>query len=185
MWRTLALAGLVLLAACAGRAPWPGDAPAPATAPPGAGAMPPPEPREFRAAWVATVANIDWPSQPGLPTDVQRAEATAMLDRAAAIGLNALILQVRPAGDALYPSALEPWSEYLTGAQGRAPVPAWDPLAWWVQEARARGLELHVWLNPYRARHSSAKTPLVAPHLAARQPALARRYGDLLWIDPG
>ncbi len=108
-----------------------------------------------------------------------------MLDRAAAIGLNALILQVRPAGDALYPSALEPWSEYLTGAQGRAPVPAWDPLAWWVQEARARGLELHVWLNPYRARHSSAKTPLVAPHLAVRQPALARRYGDLLWIDPG
>ena len=175
----------MLLVACAGQAPWPGDAPAPAAAPPAAGAMPPPEPREFRAAWVATVANIDWPSQPGLPAEAQRAEATAMLDRAAAIGLNALILQVRPAGDALYPSALEPWSEYLTGAQGRAPVPAWDPLAWWVQEARARGLELHVWFNPYRARHSSAKTPLVAPHLAVRQPALARRYGDQLWIDPG
>jgi len=147
--------------------------------------MPPPEPREFRAAWVATVANIDWPSQPGLAPDAQRAEAAALLDRAAAIGLNALILQVRPAGDAFYPSALEPWSEYLTGAQGRAPVPAWDPLAWWVREAQARGIELHVWLNPYRARHSAARSPLVAPHLAARQPNLARRYGDQLWIDPG
>ena len=186
--RTLAAAALSLLAACAGIAPPPPAVEpvgAPADAAPPTAGMPPPEPREFRAAWVATVANIDWPSQPGLPAATQRLEATALLDRAAAIGLNALILQVRPAADAIYPSTLEPWSEYLTGAQGRAPVPSWDPLAWWVREAQARGLELHVWLNPYRARHSTAKTPLAAPHLAQRQPALARRYGDQLWLDPG
>jgi uncharacterized lipoprotein YddW (UPF0748 family) len=160
----------------------PAPAPAPVAVP---GDLPPPAPREFRAAWVVTVSNIDWPSKPGLGAEAQRAEATALLDRARALGLNALILQVRPAGDALYASALEPWSEALSGEQGRAPVPAWDPLAWWVQEAHARGLELHAWFNPYRARPSTARSPLAAPHLALRQPALARRYGDQLWFDPG
>ena len=147
--------------------------------------MPPPEPREFRAAWVATVANIDWPSAPGLSTEQQRREALALLDKAQAVGLNALVFQVRPAGDALYPSALEPWSEFLTGAQGRAPEPAWDPLAFWVREAHLRGLELHVWFNPYRARAAAAKTPLVAPHLGVVRPELVKRYGDQLWMDPG
>ena len=165
-------------------------APAPALKPALAGAeLPPPAPREFRAAWVATVANIDWPSRPGLSAQLQRSEALALLDRAQALGLNAIILQVRPAGDALYPSALEPWSEYLSGAQGRAPwlagEAAYDPLAFWIKEAHRRAIELHVWFNPYRARHSTAKTPLVAPHLALTQPALARRVGDQLWIDPG
>jgi uncharacterized lipoprotein YddW (UPF0748 family) len=150
---------------------------------------PPPAPREFRAAWVASVANIDWPSRPGLSAEAQRAEALAMLERARAVGLNALILQVRPAGDALYASTLEPWSEVLSGEQGRAPwkvgEAAWDPLAFWVREAHRRGLELHAWFNPYRARHSSAGTPLVAPHLAVRRPELVKRYGDMLWMDPG
>ena len=147
--------------------------------------MPPIEPREFRAAWVATVANIDWPSAPGLPPEQQRREALAMLGQAQAIGLNALILQVRPAGDAIYPSALEPWSEFLTGAQGRAPEPAWDPLAFWVREAHLRGLELHVWFNPYRARPTPAKTALAAPHLGVLRPELMKRYGEQLWLDPG
>ena len=151
--------------------------------------LPPPTPREFRAAWVATVANIDWPSKPGLSSEQQRAEATQMLNRAQAIGLNAQILQVRPAGDALYPSTLEPWSEYLTGEQGRAPglagEPAYDPLAFWVTEAHRRGIELHAWFNPYRARASAAKSPLVAPHIGVRQPALVKRYGDQWWMDPG
>jgi len=145
---------------------------------------PPPAPREFRAAWVASVANIDWPSQPGLPVERQRAEAAAMLDRARAIGLNAIVLQVRPAGDALYASTLEPWSEYLTGEQGRAPAPAWDPLAFWVDQAHRRGLELHAWFNPFRARHPSAKTPLAAPHLALVQPEAVKAYGELQWMDP-
>jgi uncharacterized lipoprotein YddW (UPF0748 family) len=145
----------------------------------------PAPPREFRGAWVATVSNIDWPSRPGLSADDQRAEAVAILDRARAIGLNALILQVRPAGDALYASALEPWSEVLSGTQGRAPEPAYDPLAFWVAQAHLRGLELEAWFNPYRARLPSARTPLVAPHIALRWPAAVKRYGDLLWMDPG
>ena len=84
---------------------------------------PPAAPREFRGVWVATVANIDWPSKPGLPVDQQRAEMITLLDRARALKFNAVILQVRPAADALYPSKLEPWSEYLSGTQGVAPAP--------------------------------------------------------------
>jgi uncharacterized lipoprotein YddW (UPF0748 family) len=146
---------------------------------------PPADPREFRAAWVATVANIDWPSKPGLPSAQQQAEALAILERAATLRMNAIVLQVRPTGDALYPSALEPWSEYLTGEQGKPPEPFYDPLAFWLKEAHARAIELHVWLNPYRARHASARSPLAAPHLGLRQPQAVKRYGDMLWMDPG
>ena len=146
--------------------------------------MPPPAPREFRAAWVATVANIDWPSKTGLPVAQQQAEALAILDRARALKLNAIILQVRPAADALYPSALEPWSEYLTGEQGRAPEPFYDPLQFWITEAHRRGLELHAWFNPYRARHNAAKSPLAATHLAKTNPEAVKTYGELMWMDP-
>ena len=146
---------------------------------------PPEAPREFRAAWVATVANIDWPSAPGLSTAQQQSEALSMIERAAEIGLNALIFQIRPGGDAMYPSSLEPWSEFLTGAQGRAPNPMWDPLAFWIEQAHRRGIELHVWFNPYRARPSTAKSPLVAPHLGVQRPELVKTYGDQLWMDPG
>ena len=145
---------------------------------------PPASPREFRAAWVASVANIDWPSRPGLPNTAWRAEAIAMLDRAQTIGLNAIVLQIRPAADALYASGIEPWSEYLTGAQGRAPVPADDPLALWVDQAHRRGIELHAWFNPYRARHSSARTPLAPSHIALARAHAVKRYGDLDWMDP-
>lgn len=167
----------------------PPAAPAPGEPPWPAAELPPAAPREVRGAWVATVANIDWPSRPGLPAAQQRAEALALLDRAQALNLNLLVLQVRPSGDAIYPSALEPWTEYLSGEQGRAPWGAaeasWDPLAFWLEQAHARAIELHVWFNPYRARHSAAKSPPVAPHVAVRQPALVRRYGEQLWMDPG
>ena len=170
-------------------APWPPALPEPqAAVAPGSADQPPPAPREFRAAWVATVANIDWPSKPGLSGAQQRAEALVLLERARTLGLNALILQVRPAGDAIYPSALEPWTEYLSGEQGRAPwlsgEAPWDPLAFWVEEAHRRGLELHAWFNPYRARHSAARSALVAPHIALREPGAVKRYGDMLWMDP-
>ena len=146
---------------------------------------PPPAPREFRAAWVASVANIDWPSRPGLGAQAQQQEARELIALARATGLNALILQVRPGADALYASSLEPWSEYLTGEQGKAPQPFYDPLAFWVREAHAAGLELHAWFNPYRARPSSAKSPLAASHVAKVRPGLVRSYGDQLWLDPG
>src|SRR6478672_13015119 len=99
---------------------------------------PPQVAREFRAIWVATVANIDWPSKPGLNSWQQQAELIAILDKAVSLNMNAVVLQVRPAADALYPSKLEPWSEYLTGVQGKAPSPYWDPLAVAVDEAHKR-----------------------------------------------
>jgi uncharacterized lipoprotein YddW (UPF0748 family) len=153
----------------------------------GAVALPaPPETmREFRAAWVATVDNIDWPTRRDLTTAEQQNELLAMLDRAKELHLNALVFQVRPAADAMYPSALEPWSAYLTGAQGRAPSPLWDPLAFVVREAHARGIELHAWFNPYRARHPSDKSPLDPSHIAVARPNLVKRYGSYLWMDPG
>lgn len=133
---------------------------------------PPPLAREFRGLWIASVGNIDWPSRPGLPTDSAQLELRQLLDKAKATGLNAAILQVRPSGDALYASELEPWSEYLTGQQGVAPRPYWDPLKFAVDEAHARGLELHAWFNPYRARHTSAKGALSPKHWPSR----ARRW---------
>jgi uncharacterized lipoprotein YddW (UPF0748 family) len=147
---------------------------------------PPALPREFRGAWIASVGNIHWPSRPGLSVVAQQAELVALLDRAAALKLNAIILQVRPAGDALYHSKLEPWSHYLTGEMGRAPEPLYDPLEFAVSEAHRRGLELHAWFNPFRAlatvRYAGAVS---ADHITRTRPDLVRRYGDLLWLDPG
>ena len=145
----------------------------------------PPVDREFRAVWVASVSNIDWPSKPGLSTKEQQDELIELLDRAAAVRLNAVILQVRPGGDALYASTLEPWSEYLTGQMGKAPNPYYDPLEFAVNEAHRRGLELHAWFNPYRARHPSAKSTPTADHISRTHPALVKRYGRNLWMDPG
>ena len=111
--------------------------------------------REFRAAWVASVANINWPSKPGLTTAEQQAEAISILDYLQVNNFNAVILQVRPQADALYASDIEPWSYFLTGEQDKAPDPYYDPLSFWVEEAHKRGLELHAWMNPYRAHHNS------------------------------
>ncbi len=146
---------------------------------------PPPTPREFRAVWVATVANIDWPSKPGLPTEQQQQEARAILDRIAALHLNAVVLQVRPACDALYRSDLEPWSYYLTGQQGEPPDPGYDPLAFWIAEAHRRGLQLHAWLNPFRARLAGATHPMHPSHVSRTHPDWVKSYGGYLWLDPG
>ncbi|MEO7723572.1 MAG: family 10 glycosylhydrolase, partial [Chthoniobacterales bacterium] len=102
--------------------------------------------REFRGAWVATVYNLDWPSKPGLPAATQKAQLRALLNRAAALKLNAILLQVRPASDALYASKKEPWSKFLSGRAGVSP--GYDPLEFAIAEAHARGLELHAWVNP-------------------------------------
>ena len=147
--------------------------------------QPPPTPREFRAAWIATVANIDWPSKKGLAVEQQKQEIIRIVERAKELNLNALIFQVRPTADALYPSILEPWSEYLTGEQGKAPEPFYDPLKMWIEEAHKRGIELHAWFNPYRARHTSAKSPNALSHIANTNPELVKSYGGFLWMDPG
>jgi uncharacterized lipoprotein YddW (UPF0748 family) len=146
---------------------------------------PPPVPRELRAAWVATVSNIDWPSRPDLSTWEQQQELLAILNRSVALKLNAVILQIRPGTDALYDSRYEPWSEYLTGRQGRAPEPAWDPLAFAITEAHQRGLELHAWFNPYRARYARPISPAARTHVSNTSAGLVKRYGSYLWMDPG
>src|SRR5262249_59062272 len=121
--------------------------------------------REFRGAWVATVYNLDWPSRPGLPAATQQAELRTLLDRAVELHLNAILLQVRPASDALYDSAFEPWSQVLSGAEGVSP--GYDPLRFAISEAHARGLELHAWVNPFRAAlHSNDRLP--GSHVAVK-----------------
>lgn len=145
----------------------------------------PPTPREFRGAWIATVSNIDWPSKPGLPVIRQKEELRAMMDRAVQLNMNAIILQIRPAADALYHSPFEPWSEYLTGKQGKPPEPFYDPLKFAIEEAHRRGLELHAWFNPFRAYHPSAEGPLAPNHIVKRHPEMVVKYGDYYWLDPG
>jgi uncharacterized lipoprotein YddW (UPF0748 family) len=142
-------------------------------------------PREFRGVWVATVGNLDWPSRRDLTTARAQAELLRILDAARDLGLNAVIFQVRPMADAFYDSPLEPWSDYLTGASGRAPNPWWDPLAFAIEHAHARGLELHAWFNPFRAGFVAKKTPLDASHISRRRPDLLRTYGTYYWLDPG
>ena len=139
--------------------------------------------REFRGLWVATVANIDWPSQSGLSVSAQQSELLVILNLARTAGLNAVVLQIRAAGDALYPSTLEPWARSLTGTQGADPT--WDPLAFAINEAHARGLELHAWFNPFRAGSLSDTARLAPLHFARRRPELARAYCTQLWFDPG
>jgi uncharacterized lipoprotein YddW (UPF0748 family) len=146
---------------------------------------PPVVAREFRGGWVATVANIDWPSKPGLPVDQQKAELITVLDRSVKLRLNAVLFQVRPACDAMYASTIEPWSYYLTGLMGKPPEPFYDPLQFAVEEAHKRGLELHAWFNPYRAGHPSNKSPISANHISKTHPHLVKKYGGYLWLDPG
>ncbi|HSQ32933.1 MAG TPA: family 10 glycosylhydrolase [Gemmatimonadaceae bacterium] len=143
----------------------------------------PPLAREMRGVWIATVANIDWPSRNSLSADQQRAELTDLFDRASVAGLNAVILQVRPAADALYASAIEPWGAMLTGHQGTDP--GYDPLAFAVTEAHARGLQIHAWINPFRAGNTADSLALAPSHVFHTHRELVRVYGSQLWLDPG
>ncbi|MCO6497098.1 MAG: family 10 glycosylhydrolase [Chitinophagaceae bacterium] len=141
-------------------------------------------PREFRAAWVATVANINWPSKPGLSTEQQKKEVIDLLDFLKEHNYNAVVFQVRPQADALYQSDLEPWSYYLTGEQGKAPDPFYDPLTFWVEAAHDRGLELHVWLNPYRAHHIVGG-PVSEHSLVKKMPETVLHLKEgYWWFDP-
>jgi uncharacterized lipoprotein YddW (UPF0748 family) len=141
-------------------------------------------PREFRAAWVATVANINWPSTPGLSMEVQKKEAISLLDLLDSANYNAVIFQVRPQADALYKSNLEPWSYFLTGEQGVAPDDYYDPLEFWVEEAHKRSIELHAWINPYRAHHKNGY--LVTDYsIVKKNPELVVKLKEgYWWFDP-
>ncbi|WP_244183328.1 glycoside hydrolase family 10 protein [Polaribacter sejongensis] len=146
--------------------------------------VPAPE-REFRAAWIASVANINWPSKRGLSSKQQKEEAIKLLDLLHKNNFNAVVLQVRPQADAMYKSDLEPWSYFLTGTQGKAPSPYYDPLEFWIKEAHKRGLELHAWLNPYRAHHTTGGE-ITSASIVSKQPELAVKLETgFYWLDPG
>jgi uncharacterized lipoprotein YddW (UPF0748 family) len=138
---------------------------------------------EMRGMWLATVANRDWPSRTGLSAAQQRAELLAHLDQAVRSRLNTVIFQVRPAADALWPSPYEPWSQFLTGTQGKDP--GWDPLGTAVEEAHRRGLELHAWFNPLRVATHGDLNRLVPGHPARRRPEWVVSYGGRLYYNPG
>ena len=139
--------------------------------------------RELRGVWIATVRNIDWPSKTGLSPRQQQAEYVRILDQAAKRRLNAVFVQVRPAGDALYKSSLEPWSQFLTGKAGRDP--GWDPLPFLISEAHKRGMEFHAWFNPYRAANDANTAALPANHPARQHPDWVVKYEGRAYYNPG
>ncbi|MEN9702457.1 MAG: hypothetical protein RIR55_1799 [Bacteroidota bacterium] len=140
---------------------------------------------EFRGVWVATVVNIDWPSKAGLSNDLQKKEFIDLLEMHQKNGMNAIIMQVRPAGDAIYPSTLEPWSEYLTGKQGLPPSPFYDPLQFMIAETHKRGMEFHAWINPYRAVFNAKKSSIAPNHLTKTHPSWFVEYDNKQIFNPG
>lgn len=139
---------------------------------------------EFRGVWVATVNNIDWPSRQGLSVKELKEEVVSLLDLHEKLGMNAIILQVRPASDAFYPSTFEPWSKYLTGYPGQAPAHNFDPLAFWIDECHKREMEFHAWFNPFRVAQNY-REPLAGNHIAFDHPEWVLKYGNQLLFDPG
>lgn len=140
---------------------------------------------EFRAVWVATVVNLDWPSSRNLSTAQQKSELITMLDELKELNFNAVVFQVRSVCDAMYNSAYEPWSYFLTGTQGTPPSPYYDPLAFAIEEAHKRGIELHAWFNPYRADHSIGSYTLHPSHIAVEHPEWTIVKDDYRYLDPG
>ena len=139
---------------------------------------------EFRAAWVASVGNIDWPSKKGLPVDSQKVEFVRLVEMHKRNGLNALIVQIRPAADAMYPSPYEPWSEWLNGVQGKPPVPYYDPLAFMIEVTHKNNMEFHAWCNPYRADNNIGKTSIAPTHITRIHPEWFLNYGGKKYFDP-
>ena len=138
-------------------------------------------PREFRGTWVACVYNIDWPSRKGLSAGSQQAELRRILDRMAGLNMNAIIFQVRPNADAVYRSSLEPWSPWVSGTMGKSP--GYDPLAYCISQAHARGIEVHAWFNPFRAL-PNASMSASASHVTRSNPSVVRRFKSYKWMDP-
>lgn len=140
---------------------------------------------EFRGVWVATVDNIDWPNRGDYNSESQKAAYIKLLDMHQRNGMNAVVVQVRPATDAFYPSQYEPWSEWLTGKQGRLPAPYYDPLQFMIEEAHKRGMEFHAWCNPYRAVFAIGKSSIAPTHITRVHPEWFLNYGTVRFFDPG
>jgi uncharacterized lipoprotein YddW (UPF0748 family) len=138
---------------------------------------------EFRGVWIATVDNIDWPPK-GASTEAQKADFIRQLDLHQRNGMNAVVVQVRPAADAFYPSSFEPWSQWLTGVQGQPPSPYYDPLQFMIEESHKRGMEFHAWLNPYRANYNINTASIAANHVTRVHPEWFLTYGEKKYFDP-
>lgn len=140
--------------------------------------------KEFRGAWISSVYNLDWPSSKGLGIQQQKDEYTALLDELERTGINAVMVQIKPAADALYPSQHAPWSEYLTGTQGKSP--GYDPLKFMIEETHKRDMEFHAWFNPFRVTTNTDKTDKLDPKNPAKQhPEWVLKYGGKLFLNPG
>lgn len=140
---------------------------------------------EFRAVWVASVVNTDWPAAKGLPVEEQKASFIRLMDQYKRIGMNAVVVQVRPCADAFYPSTYEPWSEWLNGKQGLPPQPYYDPLLFMIDAAHERGLEFHAWINPYRAVFNVNSSSIAPTHITRLHPEWFVKYGDKKYFNPG
>ena len=140
---------------------------------------------EFRGVWIATVENIDWPSEKGLSVEEQKASFIKLLDIHQRDGINSVFVQVRPAADAFYPSPYEPWSEYLMGRQGLGPTPLYDPLAFMIEETHKRGMEFHAWINPYRAMFNIKHSSISPSHITKTHPEWFVTYGNTKYFNPG
>ncbi len=141
--------------------------------------------REMRAAWITTVSNLDWPLSKTLTPAAQREQLIDILDKHKEAGLNAVLLQIRNNSDAFYPTALAPWADWLTGTQGKAPEPFYDPLAFAIAECRKRGLEFHAWFNPYRAVANINTAVLADSHIVKKHPEWLLAFGNARILDPG
>ena len=139
---------------------------------------------EFRGVWIASVDNIDWPIKGMTDPQSQRDEFIKLLDMHKKNGMNAVIVQVRPAADAFYPSQYEPWSEWLTGKQGKPPSPYYDPLEFMIKEAHKRGMEFHAWCNPYRAEFKVGSSSIASNHPTKIHPEWFLVYGDKRYYNP-
>lgn len=137
---------------------------------------------EFRGAWIATVIRLDWPKS--TTTQAQQDELVRMLDELDEAGINAVFFQVRSEADAMYQSDIEPWSYWLTGEQGKAPDPFYDPLQFAIEEAHKRGMELHAWFNPYRAVRGSGYAQS-SDHISVTHPEWMLEFGSLKVLNPG
>ena len=175
---------LLMLGWSAGGLPAPAHAQTPADSTDTPEALPPPK-RELRGMWIATVENIDWPNQRGQAPEQYRRDYRRLLDAGQRAGLNAVFVQIRPASDAFYKSDIEPWSKWLTGVQGRAPINGDDPLPFLITEAHRRGMEFHAWFNPYRATMDSVTRRLAPNHPYRQHPQWFLRYGGQLLYNPG
>ena len=140
---------------------------------------------QFRGAWVATVKNIDWPSKPGLHSEQMKSEFSSIVSHHHHAGINALVVQVRPVTDAFFDSDYEPWSQFISGNQGEAPVVPFDLLQFMIQETHSKGMEFHAWLNPYRAVVDFGKAKTSLSHPSRIRPSWFLNYGDNTYFDPG